>query len=234
MKIGGFIKQTLIDYPGNIASVVFTNGCNFRCGYCHNADLVVTKDKPFFEIPINLFFEFIHKNNKLLDAVVITGGEPTLSPQLIPFIKEIKKEKLKVKLDTNGTNPNVLNELISSHLIDYIAMDVKTSLDYDLYNEITGGISKNLFKNVEESIYLIINSGLAHEFRTTLLKEIHSCEIVNAIAIAISGADKFCLQMFDNKRVLNPLHLAYSSYSMEELEVFACQNKDYVKQILIR
>jgi pyruvate formate lyase activating enzyme len=142
MKIAGFKKQSLIDYSGNISSVVFTQGCNFRCGYCHNPDLVLPER--FGNIySEEKMFEYLAKYKKMLDAVCITGGEPTIHKDLPSFISRIKELGLKIKLDSNGTNPDMLKYLFENKLVDFIAMDIKHILDFKAYNETVGNwISK--------------------------------------------------------------------------------------------
>ncbi len=173
MQIAGFQKQSLIDYPGNISSVVFTQGCNFRCPYCHNPELVLPERfaKPYDkESILNYIFRYRH----LLTAVCITGGEPTLHKKLPDFITRIKETGLKVKLDTNGTNPEMLKFLIDSDMIDFVAMDIKHLMEYKFYNKATGGnLTQLQFSNVLQSVALIKNSGIGYEFRTTVAKGLH-------------------------------------------------------------
>lgn len=181
MKIAGFQKQSLIDYPGNISSVVFTQGCNFRCIYCHNSKLVLPEK---FENPIdtNYIFEYLTRYRKLLNAVCITGGEPTIHKNLPIFIKQIKELNLKVKLDTNGTNPEMLKALIDNSLIDFVAMDIKNTLNYDKYLETTGKVlSNSMYLNILKSIELIKSSKINHVFRTTVLQEYHIVEDILAL-----------------------------------------------------
>jgi pyruvate formate lyase activating enzyme len=176
MNISGHIPQSLVEFPGNISAVIFTQGCNLRCGFCHNKELI-EKKKGTFNTK-----ELLKKisDNKLLDAVVITGGEPTLQEDIIDFCNKIKKlkpteQQLKIKLDTNGTDPEKIRQLIP--FIDHIAMDIKTVLDFHRYNEITGNtIDKKTFQNILKSISLIIESKIPHTFRTTAIKEFHTDE----------------------------------------------------------
>lgn len=183
MKIGGFQKQSLIDYPGNISSVVFTQGCNFRCGYCHNPELVLPGK---FANPIDeeLIFNYLKKYNKLLDAVCITGGEPTLHRDLAKFINKIKLLGLKVKLDTNGTNPAMLKNLLHTNMVDFIAMDIKHLMNIKSYNKAVGiKLSNSIFGHILESMNLIRKSEIAHEFRTTVVKGLHSISEIQSLRI---------------------------------------------------
>ncbi len=218
MKIGGFLKQSFIDFPGNIASVVFTSGCNFRCFYCHNPDLVLPeriKENRLIEEPD--IFDYLSKNKLLLDAVVITGGEPTIHRNLPNFIKKIKELNLLVKLDTNGTNPEMVKYLIDKKLINYIAMDVKSALEINNYKAIVGEQFNVMeLDRVKESINLIKKTGLKFEFRTTLVKPYHSLETIKEISKGLMG--NYYLQQY---RPLNNLnhHVKYiGQFENEEVE----------------
>lgn len=224
MTIGGFIKQSLIDYPGNIASVIFTKGCNFRCGFCHNPDLVLPeliRKSP--TMPVEDVYAYIEKNRGLLDAVVITGGEPSLHNTLPQFINKIKQYDLKVKLDTNGSNPKMLSRIISSNLVDYIAMDVKTAINSEKYSEITGIDIDNdneMIRNLELSMQLIIESGVQHEFRTTHIKKFHKESDIISIAKRLAKAQKLCFQAFrPNTTIDNDLsnQVAYSDNELKSI-----------------
>jgi len=176
MQIAGFKKQSLIDYPGNISSVVFTQGCNFRCEYCHNPDLVLPeKFSSCYEE--DELFAYWQKYQHLLDAVCITGGEPCIHSDLPDFIRKIKSLGLKVKLDSNGTHPNRLKVLLENNLIDRISMDIKHVLNFESYKQGVGyALNEETYNKVLESIKLIENSGVAYEFRTTAVKGLHSIE----------------------------------------------------------
>ncbi len=169
IPIGGFHKQSLIDYPGHISSVVFTRGCNFRCNYCHNYQLidpVFIDDFPAFSG--NDIFNWIDKNKLLLDAVVVTGGEPTLHTDLPDFIREIKSFGLKIKLDTNGTNPEMLQSLLNETLLDYIAMDIKAPLVLEKYQKVVGEeFSEIQLRKVKLSVQMLNETLVNCEFRTT-------------------------------------------------------------------
>ncbi len=202
MKIAGFKKQSLIDFPGYISSVVFTLGCNFRCGYCHNPGLVLPSKKGLL-IEENKVMEYLEKYNKLLDAVCITGGEPTIHKNLPGFISKIKGLGLKVKLDSNGTNPDMLNSLIENKLVDCIAMDIKHVLVYENYCMITGGcISKKAFSKILASIELIKQANISHEFRTTVIKGVHTKEQIRVLYRQYKPYYK--IQNFNGGITLNP------------------------------
>lgn len=202
MRIGGFLKQSLIDYPGYIASVIFTSGCNFRCFYCHNPELVLPERIEENElIKETEVFAYLERNKLLLDAVVITGGEPTIQNDLIEFITKVKELNLKVKLDTNGTNPEILSMLINSDLIDYIAMDIKTPLNLEEYRKIVGKqFSISQLDNILKSIRIIAQSNVRYEFRSTLIKDIHSLEDVKQMSESIKG--NYYLQEYNPDKTL--------------------------------
>jgi len=227
--IGGFLKFSLINYPKKAAAVVFTQGCSFLCHYCHNPELVL-KDE--FKLPLDEkdIFSFLQKRKDKLDAVVISGGEPTLHLDLIDFIKRIKKLNFLVKLDTNGINPKVLKDLISQNLIDYIAMDLKAPLDE--YPKITN--SDHSSKKIEESIKIIMSSNVDYEFRSTLVKNLHEEEDIEKMALSIKGAKFYILQKFVPKVTLNPTYSKKTAFS--DIEMHDMQNKalKHVKKCFIR
>ena len=192
MIIGGFQKVSLIDYPGKISSIIFTQGCNFSCVYCHNKELININNSTENTYKEKEIIDFLKQRTKKIDAVVITGGEPTLQKDLIPFMKQIKELDFLVKLDSNGTNPDVLKEAINSKLVDYIAMDIKAPLEK--YSSIT---KTNVdIEKIKESINLIKNSGIQHEFRTTVLKSLLTEQDILSINSLTSGANLFTLQKY--------------------------------------
>ena len=188
MRIGGFNKLTTQDFPGNLACIIFTSGCNFNCDYCYNRDLVESKAP---EIKEEEIFSYLEERKSMLDGVVISGGEPTIWDDLIPFIKKIREYGFKVKLDTNGYRPEVLKEIIDNKLVDYIAMDIKA-----IFNEYFKVIKKNIDTDkLLESIELIKKSNIDHEFRTTIIKGIHTIEDLEKMINLVDG-DPYFLQNF--------------------------------------
>jgi len=214
--IKGLQKTTLIDYPGKVACTVFFAGCNFRCGFCYNKDLVFNS-KNLKEIKEEDVLAFLKQRKKWLDGVVIGGGEPTMSKELPLFLKKIKDMGLLAKLDTNGSMPGVLNKLLEEGLVDYIAMDIKAPLEKNSYKKATGIFSD--VEKIKESIRLLANSGIEHEFRTTVVPAIHEKEGITQIAKQIKGAKKYVLQMFEAKSSLIDKTLEKTKpYSHEEME----------------
>ncbi len=190
MVISGLQKLTLLDYPGKTAAIVFTYGCNFRCPFCHNALLVTEKMQDV--ISEEEVFAFLRKRVGLLDAVCITGGEPTLQKDLKQFIIKVKDMGYAVKLDTNGTNPALLDELLSEGLLDYVAMDIKNSPEkYSL----TAGADVD-FNNILKSIELIKSKAPDCEFRTTVTKELHTEDDIRRIALTVGKSNKYFIQQF--------------------------------------
>ena len=191
MNIAGLQKLTLLDYPGKTACTVFTPGCNFRCPFCHNALLVTHRPEEL--ISEEEFFSFLSKRQGILDGVCITGGEPTLQKDLIAFMEKIKAMGFLVKLDTNGAKPDILKEIIAKGLADYVAMDIKASPAR--YGEAVG-IKDFDFFPVKESICILEESGIDHEFRTTVTDELHTEEDFPAILSLFSENTPYFLQQF--------------------------------------
>ena len=192
MNIKGLQKLTLLDYPGRLAATVFVGGCNMRCPFCHNASLVLP-DRFGDSIPEDEVIAFLASRVGKLGGVCISGGEPTLQPDLSDFIRRVRDMGFAVKLDTNGLRPDVLSALVGEGLIDYIAMDVKNSLE--LYGA-TAGVPRLDTAPIVESIAIIRNSGLPHEFRTTLVRGLHTPESVAEMGKRLAGNEPFFLQSF--------------------------------------
>lgn len=232
--IGGFQKTTLLDFPQKIACIVFTPGCNFKCGYCHNPELSgdFGKSKVAGNLPPTLseFFDFLKKRKGKLDGVVITGGEPTLQKGLYQFIFEIKNMGFAVKLDSNGSNPDILKKFIDDKLVDYIAMDIKAP--FDKYHEVT---KTNVpLENIKKSIDLLLEGRVDYEFRTTVVKEQLSFDDFEKIGQLIKGAKKYFLQKFEQSKTLDPKFSEYSTYSNLEFETIAGILQPYVEVVNVR
>jgi pyruvate formate lyase activating enzyme len=199
MIIGGYQKLTLIDYPGKVAATVFTVGCSFRCPFCHNPELVLGSQ---FGVGISEkeFFDFLKKRKGKLEGVCITGGEPTIQKDIIEFIDKIKKLGFLVKLDTNGSRPDVIKKLLDKKLLDFIAMDIKNCLEN--YSK-TAGLKADLDR-IKLSVDLIMNSRIDYEFRTTVVPGIHNEEDFKKIANWIRNAKSYYLQEYREIKVLDP------------------------------
>lgn len=194
--------MTLIDYPGKIAATVFTAGCNFRCPFCHNPELVELdpEDMPIFREQEEKFFTFLEGRKGLLDGVCITGGEPTVQADIIPFMRKLKEMGFLVKLDSNGTNPDILAQVFDEGLADYIAMDIKNGPDR--YHEAVGTAVD--MDKIRESIRLIMGNGIGYEFRTTVVPGIHTEKDFEEVAKLIEGAKRYYIQVFRDGKVLSP------------------------------
>ena len=212
MLIKGLQKTTLLDYPEKVACTVFTGGCNFRCPFCHNASLVKLSDDDL--ISEDEFFSFLARRTSILDGVCVTGGEPLLQRDIAEFLGRIKALGFSVKLDTNGSYPDKLAELIRSGLIDYVAMDIKNSKKkYSL----TCGVNIDINK-IEESISILANSDIGYEFRTTVVRELHEPSDIEDISKWISNAPKYFLQSFkDSGDILSEGLSAYSDDELREI-----------------
>mgnify|MGYP006306618641 CR=1 FL=1 len=227
--ISSIHKTSLIDYPGKICTTVFLEKCNFRCPFCHNPDLALSNGTGI--LSVEEFLTFIQSRNKLIDGVCITGGEPTLHPDLAHFIKQIKQNKFLVKLDTNGSNPMILKSLIKQNLLDYIAMDIKASKEN--YNLSVGTDAP--LKKIEESIALIKNSGMPYEFRTTVVKGHFDENEAKSIGQWLQGAEIFVLQQFDNSNpMIDPKYRNIIPYTPEQIRLFAKILENYFDKVLVK
>lgn len=201
MNICGYQKTTLLDYPGHVAATIFTGGCNFRCPFCHNSDLVVNSTMSPC-ISQEEIFAFLKKRKNVLSGICITGGEPTLQTNLSEFIKKVRSLGYKIKLDTNGYRPDVISSLLEDNLLDYIAMDIKAGLSN--YAKVSGIPNLDTSK-IKESISIIENSGIDYEFRTTVVKELHSQEDFLEISEMLSSSSPYFIQSFkDSGNILTP------------------------------
>ena len=215
MKFYGLQKMTLLDYPGKVACTVFTGGCNFRCPFCHNALLVTEIDnsRTYDEDEI---VDFLKGRKGLLDGVCVTGGEPLLHPSIIKFIERVKSLGFAVKLDTNGSFPDTLADLISDGIIDKVAMDIKNS--FPKYAA-TVGIENFDVSSVDKSISLLLEGRIDYEFRTTVVRELHEISDIEAIAKRISGAKAYFLQNFvDSGNLISTGMSAHSKDTLIEME----------------
>ncbi len=211
MQFGGFEKFTLIDYSTKVACMVYTIGCNFRCPYCHNPELV--DETVEARIDEKEILDFLKGRIGMLDGIVITGGEPTMhGDDLLSFMREVKKLGFLVKLDSNGTNPVVLRQAIDEKIVDYIAMDIKSP--FSKYTE-TVGRAVNV-NNIKKSIEIIKESGIPYEFRTTIVKSMLSFLDIEEIGKEIKGANNYYLQKFIPTKTVNPQFLKKVTYSDEE------------------
>lgn len=229
MKIGGLQKVSLIDYPGLICSIIFLQGCNYKCPYCHNPELV---NPQLFKPGIREkeVLEFLHTRKGKVDAVTITGGEPTIQSDLESFIRQVKKMGFAVKLDTNGSQPQVIKTLIAENLLDFIAMDIKAPLER--YKNIVGAqVDLELIK---ESISLILKAKILYEFRTTIVESQLDEDDILEIAKLISGTNNYVLQKFVSSKTLDNKFLKEKSFSDDKLQKIKNSLEHQIPTVTIR
>jgi len=230
LSIKGFQKICLVDFPPYTASTIFLGSCNFKCGFCHNPDLVLNfKDIP--DIPEQEIFDYLKGKKQWIDGVCITGGEPTLHKELPEFIEKIKKLGMLVKLDTNGANPEMIKTLLQKKLLDFIAMDIKSSLER--YDE-AAGIEVNKDK-IKESVEIIRNSGIDYEFRTTVLPGLVEKKEITQIGEWLKGSKKYTIQNFRTSKPLIDNKLQHiTPYSNQELEELKKTAENYFDEVEIK
>lgn len=228
MQICGYEKFSMVDYDEKIACTVFTNGCNLRCPFCQNGPLVVDSslNEPIDEQEV---FDYLIKRKGLVDAVCVSGGEPTLQPDLVEFIKKVKELGYLVKLDTNGMRPEVIKDLLDKGLLDYIAMDIKN--DPERYPE-TVGIKNINFDKIKESINLIMNSGIDYEFRTTMMSELHGEKEIEGIGELIKGAKKYYIQHYKDSE--NCIAHGFTDIPYDKIESYKKILEKYVDFVGVR
>ncbi|MCK5023051.1 MAG: anaerobic ribonucleoside-triphosphate reductase activating protein [Candidatus Aenigmarchaeota archaeon] len=229
MMLGGLQKNSFMDYPDKISCIIFTAGCNFRCPFCHNGYLVVNVN----ETPLvkeKYIFDFLESRKGLIDAVVITGGEPLMQKDIGNFMKKIKSMGFLVKLDTNGSFPDILKELIDGNLLDYIAMDIKATPEK--YEEACG--AKVDVEKIKRSVEMIKESGIDYEFRTTAIKEIHTQEDFEKIGKWLNGAKKYYLQKFSSKETIEPEFSNKTAYTTDEMEKICKSIRNYSVNCVVR
>lgn len=227
MKISGLQKTTLLDFPGHVACTIFTGGCNFRCPFCHNSELL-DADAPAAYTEAEIL-DFLSRRRHVLDGVAITGGEPTLQPDLEDFIRQVRALGLKIKLDTNGYLPEVLIHLADEGLLDYAAMDIKSSREH--YGKVAGVKQVDLAR-IEQSVDFLKKGSLPYEFRTTVVRELHEAEDFARIGEWLDGAEAYFLQNFkDNGNVLKQ---GYSAYTQKELSGFLPGLRRHIKNVHLR
>lgn len=229
MNIQGVQRLSLLDFPDRVACTVFTCGCNFRCPFCHNASLVVPEEMTGDEMAEDVFFDFLASRKNKLDGVCITGGEPLLQRDIGHFIRRIRSLGFAVKLDTNGSVPGLLKELVDAGLIDYVAMDIKNSPGK--YAE-TSGMADLLLEPVFESVSFLLSGKVPYEFRTTIIREYHTGRDIEQIGRWIQGATLYYLQEFVDSGSLigEDLHAS----SPNEMEAFRRIAADYVPGVQLR
>lgn len=231
MKICGFMKTTLLDYPGHVACTIFTGGCNFRCPYCHNSELL-SMDLPS-EYSEEEIFAFLRKRKALLEGVVISGGEPTLQPDLPDFAARIKEAfGLDIKLDTNGTNPEMLELMLERGLLDFVSMDIKSGPSG--YKKASGTASEAMLDRIRQSMALLIGGNINYEFRTTVADGLHEKKDFEEIGPFIKGCRNYYLQCYKESDMVLDLSAGFRPPKKEELLSYAELVRPYVGRVELR
>lgn len=228
MQIGGFQKVTLLDFPSKVASIIFTKGCNFRCPYCQNGSLVLDTGNIKL-VDMDEILSYLNKRKNVLDGVCISGGEPLIQKNIKELLINLKGMGFLIKLDTNGTNPVMLEELIDLNLVDYVAMDIKNS--FSKYG-ITVGRDNVLLDNIKKSIKILESKGIEHEFRTTIVKELHTVDDVLEIGSLFSSKTRYYLQNYEDSE--NVIKKGLHGFSFNELLDLKNILKEKMPNLIIR
>jgi pyruvate formate lyase activating enzyme len=219
LAIKGFDQMSLVDWDGMVATTLYLSGCNFRCPYCHNSELVLFPDK-YESIPIDEVLAYVREHDDFLDGVVVTGGEPCAHRALFDLAKMLKAEGMKVKLDTNGSFPDVIQSLIDQELIDYVAMDIKAPLDFESYSRSAGITDRRAFDRVKDSIDLLLEGRVDYEFRMTVVPALHRPSDLRQVAEQLKGAARFFIQNYVPRNTIDPSFLDEAPYDRERLDEF--------------
>ena len=228
MQIEGLQKLTLLDFPGRVACTVFTPGCNFRCPFCQNASLVINAPQVGAQ-DMEEFFSFLSKRKGILDGVAITGGEPLLQKDIDVFIGRVREMGFQVKLDTNGSFPDILKDLVARGLVDYVAVDIKNS---PAKYEMTAGCAPGMLDRVRQTVSFLLTDAVDYEFRTTVVSQFHEADDFREIGEWIRGAKRYFLQKFEDSGEI--IESGLSAVSKEEMELFADTVRPYVSEVSLR
>ena len=234
MQIKGFIDTSFSDWDGKVSSVVFLPGCNFRCPFCYNKSLVL-QPETMLTVAHKQIKKYLEENRKWIDGVVITGGEPTNHEDLPDFCNELKRMGFHVKLDTNGTNPAMIDKLIADKLVDYVALDLKAPLTEDEYSKASGVNAASILDRLEESIQILFEDKVDYEFRTTMVPTLHRVEDVKRICQAIKGCRKYALQTYKSGvETIDPGFQDLKPFSAAQVEVFFEAARKIVPNTILR
>lgn len=234
MEIKGFIGVSLSDWDGKVSSVIFLPGCNLRCPFCYNKSLVLQPEK-MPSIALESIEDYLQTNRKWIDCVVVTGGEPTLHVDLPLLCKKIKELGLGVKVDTNGSNPNMVSGLLEKGLVDYIALDVKAPLTNQKYSKACGVNADKILEKIRATIQMLLDDALTYEFRTTLVPTLHQIGDIEAICQSIKGCKKYALQNFKSEvETIDPKFQGVKPFSMAQMEDFLQVAKKIVPNTVLR
>lgn len=231
--IKGFDQMSLVDWDGMVATTVYLSGCNFRCPFCHNSSLVLTPEI-YDSIPVDEVLDYVREHNDFIDGVVVTGGEPCMHSDIGGFLKQLREIGVGIKLDTNGSFPELLESLISKELVDYVAMDIKAPLDFDSYSKSAGITDRRTFERVQDSIDLLMEGRVDYEFRMTVVPALHRASDLKRVAEQIKGARRFVIQKYVARNTLDPSFLDEAPYNAERLEEFKAMMAPMFEECLIR
>ncbi|MBN2564455.1 MAG: anaerobic ribonucleoside-triphosphate reductase activating protein [Candidatus Eisenbacteria bacterium] len=231
--IKGFDQMSLVDWDGMVATTVYLSGCNFRCPYCHNSGLVLFPDQ-YESIPVDEILEYVRAHNDFIDGVVVTGGEPCVHGKIGGFLAQLRELGVRVKLDTNGSFPELLESLITDGLLDYVAMDVKAPLDFDSYARSAGITDRRIFERVRDSVDLLMEGRVDYEFRMTVVPALHRASDLIRVAEQVKGARRFILQKYVARDTIDPSFLDEAPYDAERLEEFKVMMEPMFDECLVR
>jgi pyruvate formate lyase activating enzyme len=236
MKVAGIIEESKNHHPGALAYVILTQGCNFKCHYCYNSPSAkIFDNEEVSDTKIDEILSFLEINKKKYGAVVISGGEPTMHKDLPNVLKKIKSLDLQVRLETNGTNPQILSEVVREGLVDYVAMDIKAPLETDKYKDIAGvSITTSQLGKINKSIRILTRSNVEYEIRTTLIKQKHSFHDILDICNTIVGCKRYCLQEFDADIAYDKTYNTFSGYDQKELERLIKAINPEIKEVVFK
>lgn len=233
MEIKGVVDVSLVDWDGKVSSVFFLPSCNFRCPFCQNSALVLHPETEE-TIPFERVEGYLKKQKGWIDGVCITGGEPTLHSDLLNLCSKLKKMGFLAKLDTNGTSPKIVKELIEKRLVDYIALDIKAPLTVEKYSKATGINAEKLLSKVKETIRILLKSGIDYEFRTTIVPTLHEKEDIEEICRSIEGCKKYVIQNFRGENTIDPEFSKLKPFSEKEMRMFLNIAKKFLPNTKLR
>jgi pyruvate formate lyase activating enzyme len=236
VDIKGFINLSLVDWDGQLSSVIFLPNCNFRCPFCYNSTLVLHPEK-VETIPFERVEDYLKKQRSWIDGVCITGGEPMLHKDLPDLCSKLKKMGFLVKIDTNGTNPTMVKELIEGELVDYIALDIKAPLNVEKYSKAIGVNAEKLLGKVKETMRILMGSKMDYEFRTTVVPTLHEEEDIKEICDGVRGCKKYVLQKFDvslGKTTIDPNFSKLKPFTDEEMSMFLAVAQKFLPNVKLR
>jgi pyruvate formate lyase activating enzyme len=236
VKIKGFVDLSLVDWDGKLSSVFFVPGCNFRCPFCYNSTLVLHPER-VETIPFERIEAYLKKQRGWIDGVCVTGGEPTLHEDLPDTCSKLKEMGFLVKIDTNGTNPMIVKELMDQGFVDYIAMDIKTPLTVEKYSKAAGVNAQKLLGKVKETVRILLKSKMDYEFRTTVVPTLHEEEDIKEICDGVKDCKKYVLQKFDislGKKTIDPEFSKLQPFTDEEMRTFLNIAQELLPNVKLR